>query len=305
MTLEPGITIDMLVTQFCAYLENEVRASPHTLKAYRNDLGDLARFLETEGQGLTPLNLREQVLYQFVRGLGHLEDTTAARKISTVRSFFRYLERRGLIASNTAIHLEAPKLKKRLPGFMTIDDVFRLTTVPPRDGSYACWRNRMILRLFYATGIRISECASLDVESLDRAECLARVVGKGGKERVIPFGRASLSHLEAYLAVRGEFLAEKGLASPALFLNNRGGRLSIRGLRRCVAKEVDNLALEYHVSPHTLRHTFATHLLEAGADIRAIQELLGHASLSTTQKYTHLNLDHLMKVYDQCHPRAE
>jgi len=243
--------------------------------------------------------------FHFVQSLRRLEDTSVARKISAVKSFFRYLSAQRLIAVDPAEALEAPKLKRTLPSVLTIDDALRLMKPIENLDDYAAARNAMILRLFYATGVRISECAALDVDDLDMRECTLRVLGKGRKERVAPFGVNTRPFLERYLAARARFLERKGaLGVAALFLNNRAERLAVRGMRRCVAAEVDALSLSYKVSPHTLRHSFATHLLESGADVRAIQELLGHASLSTTQKYTHANAEYLMRVYDQCHPRS-
>ena len=292
------------VVRFLDQLEHQLRVSPHTIKAYRNDLGDLLGFLADTYPDLAPDQIDVQILYQFVHHLRDLEESSLARKISAVKGFFRFLENEHLLAKNPAELLEAPKLKRTLPAFMTIDDVLRLVHPPKDPQKYADTRDFFIVRLFYATGMRISECGALEVDDFDCRETTVRVFGKGRKERIVPFGRGTLPFLNTYLAARSAFLESKGASSRAFFLNNRGSRLSVRGIRRCVARKVDELAVLYHVSPHTLRHSFATHLLESGADIRAIQELLGHVSLSTTQKYTHLNTDYLMKVYDRCHPRA-
>ena len=295
---------DPIVEAFCRHLTSEVRASPHTVLSYRNDLEDLLRFTRKHCSGRSLELLETKDLYLFVRTLSRLKATSVARKISAVRRFYRYLEERGRIEKNPAALLESPKTENMLPAFMTIDDVLKLVRTPDQPETYAEVRNATILRLFYATGMRISECAGLAVADLDLDECLVRLLGKGKKERITPFGGATLPHLRVYLDERGLYLQAKGTRTDALFLNNRGTRLSVRGIRRCVMAEVEKLALSYHVSPHTLRHTFATHLLESGADIRSIQELLGHASLATTQKYTHLNADYLMKIYDRCHPRS-
>ena len=187
---------------------------------------------------------------------------------------------------------------------MTVDDVLRLVNPITKSQDYFECRNWVLLRLFYATGMRISECSALNVEDFDLEAGTVVVKGKGRKERVVPVGRSSLDGLRHYLGVRRRYLDEKDRVSAALLLNTRADRLGVRSIRTVVQQAVEALGISYHVSPHTLRHTFATHLLEAGADIRAIQELLGHASLSTTQKYTHLNADYLMKIYDNCHPRA-
>ncbi len=296
-----------LIADYCDYLGHECRASAHTIRAYRGDLAELAKFLSETYPSKALNQIDIQILYHFIQNLWKLEDTSLARKISALKGFYNYLEAKGCMTNNPAASLETPKLKKKLPGFMTIDDVLRLVQRPvPSDQQedYPANRNHMILRIFYATGIRISECGALSLHHLDLQEQTLRVFGKGKKERVLPFGASTLPFLRTYLQSRHAYLEAKGVSSEALFLNNRGGRLSVRGIRRCVNREVAQLALNYRVSPHTLRHTFATHLLESGADVRAIQELLGHVSLSTTQRYTHLNVDYLMKVYDRCHPRS-
>ena len=295
---------EQMVEAFLQYLEHELRSPPNTLKAYHNDLTDLLRFLGEHYSGIQLDAVDIQILYHFIHSLRRLQDTSLSRKISAIKSLYKYLESNARVKNNPAKLLDGPKLKRMLPSFMTIDDVLRLVRPAAVSDPFADVRNAMILRLFYATGIRISEAAGLNTGDLDLTECLIRVLGKGRKQRVVPFGLNTLPHLEAYLENRALYLQTKATTSEALFLNNRGCRLSVRGVRRCVMAEVGQLALNYHVSPHTLRHTFATHLLEAGADIRSIQELLGHVSLSTTQKYTHLNMDYLMKVYDRCHPRS-
>lgn len=293
-----------LVDRFCGYLRGEVRASPHTVRAYHADLQDLMAFLTESRIDWEWATVRKQDLFQYIQSRSSLEDTSLARKTCTFRRFFSYLLDQRHLAEDPSAELESPKLKNRLPSYMTIEDAFRLIA-PGDESDYKSVRDVTMLRLFYATGMRISECWRLDIHDLDLRDGLVRLYGKGRKERVVPFGETTVPVLESYLSVRASYMAEKGLANTALFLNNRGGRLSVRGIHRRVAAAVEELALRYHVTPHTLRHSFATHLLEQGADIRTIQELLGHASLSTTQKYTHLNLDYLMDVYDRCHPRAD
>jgi len=298
--MAPGQMID----RFCSYLRGEVRASPHTVRAYHADLQDLTEFLDGTGKTWDWADIKQQDLFQYIQSKSSLEDTSLARKTCTIRRFFGFLIDQHCISADPSKALESPKLKKRLPSYMTIEDAFRLIQ-PGDETDYRSVRDVTILRLFYATGMRISECWHLDVHDLDLRDGLVRLYGKGRKERVVPFGKATVPILEDYLAIRSRYLQEKGLSNVALFLNNRGGRLSVRSIHRRVRAAVEDLALRYHVTPHTLRHSFATHLLEQGADIRTIQELLGHASLSTTQKYTHLNLDYLMSVYDRCHPRSD
>ena len=293
-----------LVQEYHRYLAVERRAPLNTRLAYTNDLNDLANFVAEHHPGLALDELQRDHLFHFVREMDHYQAKSLARKIVAVRGFYAWLEREGRIAKNPATLLEAPKVDKKLPSVMTIDDVLRLTAFPTGADRFLEIRDAMILRLFYATGIRISECVGLDLPDLDQRECLLRVWGKGGKERVVPFGQATLEPLQIYLGARATYLESKGCTCEALFITRTGTRLSASGMAGRVAHEVDQLALNYHVTPHTLRHTFATHLLESGADIRAIQELLGHASLSSTQIYTQLNADYLMKIYDKCHPRA-
>jgi len=293
-----------LILRFCRYLEHELRASEHTLKAYRTDLEQFAAFVRDAGQGDKLDGLGTQILYQFIQSCRKLKASSVSRKVSALKSFYKYLEVHKLLSKNPAKLLTSPKLAKSLPNFMTIDDVLKLVQGDLFLDDYPASRAAMILRLFYATGIRISECAALDVTDLDVHDDLVRVRGKGKKQRIVPFGANTRPYLQDYLAARSLFLQTGGAHCEALFLNNMRERLSVRGVFRCVRGEVDKLALDYHVSPHTLRHTFATHLLESGADVRAIQELLGHASLASTQRYTEVDVAGLLEVYDRAHPRA-
>ena len=296
-------SVDPLIDAFCRHLTVEVRASPHTVRAYRNDLNDLAVFLADRVPAIALDRVGKQDLYQFIRSCRHLDAASIARKVSAIRTFYRYLQREEIVDDSPAGMLEAPKQEKKLPSFLTIDDALKLVEGPRDPDDYVGTRDGLVMRLIYATGMRVSECSGLDLSDVDSGDHTLRVTGKGRKERVVPFGRSSDGHLEIYLQARARFLEEKDVRTAAFFLNKRAGRLGPRSIRAIVKERVDACAIRYKVSPHTLRHTFATHLLESGADIRAIQELLGHASLSTTQKYTHLNADYLMKVYDQCHPR--
>ena len=228
--------------------------------------------------------------------------------ISTLRSFFRFLFREEIIKKNPAEALSAPKVERRLPAFLTVDEAFRLVEEPSRIGSArktefgeVAIRDRAILELLYASGLRVSELVSLNVPDLRMDLGVIRVIGKGGKERVVPFGSKAREALEHYLEVHPG--SRSGKTSP-LFLNRFGKRLSDRMVRKMIEKYTLTSGIPKRIGPHTLRHSFATHLLEGGADIRGIQELLGHANLSTTQRYTHLNIDRLMEVYDKAHPRA-
>jgi len=302
---------------FLDYLTHEKRYSDHTLKSYRNDLIEFFKSLDRHGH--VPIEKIElDDLYLCLESQGHLKASSLNRRISAVRSFFRFLKKRGLIETNPAELLESPKIPKNLPGVLQIDDILKMTRAEPDPEDFLGFRNQMVVKLFYLTGIRISEAAGLEVGDIDLGQGILRVLGKGRKERIVPFGENQTDYIQAYLRCRALFLSEKlwsddknqpqsdekAIPPNSFFLNYRGEPLSVRGLRLVVSKVMNEWAVSYKVSPHSLRHSFATHLLEAGADVRAIQELLGHASLGTTQRYTHLNLDHLMKVYDSCHPKS-
>lgn len=290
---------------FLEYLRSEVRASPHTIKAFGIDLRDLREFLDYQYAGVALADVDRNMLFHFVRSLGHWEDTTVARKITAVRSFFRFLMRTERISVNPAQWLKRPKVKQRLPSFLTVDEVFRLLDAASESDKFGEIRMAFAVRLIYTTGIRVGEAVGLNVSDFDTQELVVRVFGKGRKERVIPFGKQLLPHLQRYLSARSALLQKKGkLAEQGLLISIRGSRVTSATVSKDLSKLVERAAIQSHVSPHTLRHTFATHLLEAGADIRAIQELLGHASLATTQKYTHLDMDYLTAVYENCHPKA-
>jgi len=289
---------DPPVEQFLRYLAVERGASAHTLRSYAGDLADCAAFLESRRLG--PLAaadarmLRGYLAALHERGLAR---ASIGRRLAALRSFYRFLMRRGRAAANPARELRSPKLPPRLPGYLPIDEseaLLRAERPPTVRGA----RTRAILELLYATGVRVAELAGLDVGDLDLGEGAVRVLGKGGKERIVPVGVKAVEALRAYLAETG------GRTAGPLFLNARGRRLTVRSVHRIVRGAARAAGLQRRVSPHTLRHTFATHLLDAGADLRLIQGLLGHARLGTTQKYTHVTTDRLMKVYDAAHPRA-
>jgi integrase/recombinase XerC len=286
---------------FLRHLERERNASPHTIRAYREDLAQFSLYLERElGRAARPGDVDHLLVRGFLAELHQrgLSKASSARKLAGLRSFFRYLCREGRLASNPARALATPRLDKRIPS--VLDEAQAASIVEmPGDGT-AALRGRAILELLYATGIRCAEAVALDVHELDLGARMVRVLGKGRKERVVLFGRRAASALQAWLADRAR-LQPRG---DALFLNARGGRLSGRSVRTLVATRVKQVALERRCSPHTLRHSFATHLLMRGADLRAIQELLGHSSLSTTQRYTHVDTRHLLEVYKKAHPRA-
>lgn len=285
------------VDAFLRYLAVERGASGHTLRSYRADLADCSAFLHTRGSGsLADVDarvLRGYLADLHARGLAR---SSVGRRLAALRSFYRYLVRRGRARVNPAKEIRAPRLPKRLPSYLPIDEseaLLRQEFAGKGTGN----RDRAVLEVLYATGIRVSELAGLDVEDVDLREGAARVYGKGGKERIVPIGRKAVEALRAHLADRHP-------GAGPLFPNRRGRRLTVRTLDRIVRARARSAGLVRHVTPHTLRHTFATHLLDAGADLRLIQELLGHARLGTTQKYTHVSTERLMAVYDAAHPRA-
>jgi tyrosine recombinase XerC len=291
------------VPAFLQYLAAERGASPHTLRSYAADLAELGRFLHGAKMGrLVAADARTLRAYlAWLHGRG-LAKSSIARKLATARSCFRFLARRGYIAANPARQVASPRLPRRLPSFLPKDESKELLDAPVED-SAAGRRDRALLELLYASGLRVAECCGLDVEDLDRRHGTVRVLGKGGKERVVPVGDAALDALDAYLSVAGG-RDRRGAGSGPLFRNPRGGRLTTRSVRSIVRRRARAAGIARRVTPHTLRHTFATHLLGEGADLRLIQELLGHSRLSTTQRYTHVSPEHLMKVYDAAHPRA-
>ena len=294
------------IEEFVDYLRAERGASEETVRAYRSDLAQLGAFL-CERHGVEEVPGVQQVELQdlraFVASLYDSHRTSSiARKISTMRSFWRFLGRNGAVEEDPAELLRAPKVSQKLTNYLTVDEVFHLLESQRPDDPLGL-RDMAIWELGYGAGLRVGELASLDLGAVDRKQGLIRVVGKGDKERVVPVGRKALQALSRYLAVRGE-LVEGAPEEQALFVNYRGGRLSQRGMRKLLKAHLLESGLDTSLTPHGLRHSFATHMLDSGADLRSIQEMLGHSSLSTTQRYTHVSVDQLMRVYDAAHPRA-
>lgn len=291
-----------LISRFERYLCDERNVSEHTRRAYLQDLEAFRRFLAEELQwqeAEMPGRVDTLVLRRYLAVLHkHNKKSTIGRKLAAIRAFFRYLVREGLLPANPGEAVATPKKEKYLPGTLTVDEVFALVQPAAGAGPLAL-RDRAILETLYSCGLRVSELTGLDVGSLDLAEGLVRVVGKGRKERIVPVGAKAREALAAYLEARGAPAPDQ-----PLFLNHRGGRLTPRSIQRHLKKYLLKAEILKSATPHSLRHSFATHLLDGGADLRAIQELLGHASLSTTQKYTQVSIDHLMQVYDRAHPRS-
>lgn len=294
-----------LIEKFLKHLEIEKNASVHTLRAYRKDLG---RFFS--GSDVKPEEATFADVRAFVASLsaGGLKKSSIARMLSTMRAFFKFLNREGFTGSNPARLVPTPRQEKKLPRFLTVEEAFGLMEVPGEMG-FGPVRDRAVLELLYSSGLRVSELSGVDLDDLDQKEQVLKVKGKGRKERMVPVGGKAMEAIKGYMLER--FMLKRALKdknsnktlSRALFLNRRGGRLSERSVRRIVLRCARHV-LGTPLNPHALRHTFATHLLQNGADLRVIQELLGHASLSTTQKYTHLDLKKIMEVYDRSHPLA-
>ena len=301
------------IGEFLIHLEHGVNASPLTIRCYGTDLREFEQFIaaaRARRRSMTSidhLDVRSYLSHLYDRGVSR---ATVARKLASLRSLFRYLSRQGLMRRNPAAMVSTPKLDRRLPHPMPENEVESLLESAfgsdPRDD-----RDRAILELLYATGIRVGETVGADIGDLDfggaTGDGMLRVFGKGRKERLVPIGSKAVVALRRYLRSRGELVPDR--AAPrgdrdALFLNARGGRLTDRSVRRILNARLQRAALSRDVSPHSLRHSFATHMLNAGADLRSIQELLGHASLSTTQKYTKVTTSRLLDVYNRAHPRA-
>jgi integrase/recombinase XerC len=285
------------IDKFLRYLEIERAVSEHTLRAYRKDLDTFFLKIKAAPEDIDMIDIRGFIAEQIKSGLSK---TTAGRRLATVRSFFKFLYREGYIKANPAKLVSNPKPPKLLPRFLSIDEVFALVENPNGIG-FLLARDRSVLELLYSSGLRVSEISGLNVDDLNIKEGLVKVRGKGKKERIVPVGSKAIDSIKSYMLER--MLMKSG--SEALFLNRRGTRLSDRGMRRIVIKYAQISGVNRRIGPHTLRHTFATHLLQGGADLRVLQELLGHSSLSTTQKYTHLDITHLMDVYDKAHPFAK
>ncbi len=315
--------MDRAIRYFGRHLKIERNVSPHTLRNYLSDLSHFQSFMEASAgtvpmEGISPLLLRSYLADLKKRGLRR---ATVARKLATLRSFFQHLAKEGWVDQNPARLVATPKKEKRLPHYLTVDEAQRLMGIlsepavrdeqtkdsgtaedvrqDKKRGGTQPWlllRDQAILETFYSTGIRIAELVSLKRGDVDFQAGLVRVMGKGQKERIVPIG-------ERAMAAQKTYLQQMPFFKESLFCNRRGGGLTTRSVHRIVKRcmrKIDRPSF----SPHTLRHTFATHLLEGGSDLRSVQEMLGHASLSTTQRYTHLQIDHLMQVYDKAHPRG-
>jgi integrase/recombinase XerC len=296
------------IDEFLRTLAMEENASPNTVRSYGADLHQLLDFLAARA-GCEPTGVvcdaldRDAVRAFLVERLRANRRSSVARKLSAVKRLARHLLQRNALATDPVAGIQAPTADRRLPNHLSVDETFRLLEAPDA-GTPAGLRDRALLEVTYSCGLRVSELVGLNWSDVDAALGVVRVRGKGRKERIVPIGATALAALAAYRERLAALCRGPGRDPDAVFLNRRGGRLTVRSVARCVDRHTLTGGVAGKVSPHALRHSFATHLLGAGADLRAIQEMLGHASLSTTQKYTHVDLDQLMATYDKSHPRA-
>ena len=295
------------VNRFLRYLRVERNSSELTIKSYREDLSILLEYLtETMGRTPHPGEITAVDLRQYVAALheaGYAK-SSVARRLASLRSFFRFAQREGLCESNPAKPLRNPRRDRKLPHFLTGDEIGTLLSAPPADDPLGL-RDQAILETLYSAGLRVSELVGINIDDLDLADGLVRVRGKGKKERLAPLGRFAIKALKRWLKKRSPASGQSAAEASAVFLNKFGKRLSTRSVGRMLEKYLKLTGLDARTSPHTLRHSFATHLLDRGADIRSVQELLGHKSLVTTQIYTHISTAGLRKVYEMAHPRAQ
>ena len=303
--------MDELIERYIQYLQYERNASPHTIRNYRSDLLQFRDYLARERPG-TPVDIARVEAVRIRGFLGFLfaneiKKTSIARKLAAVRAFFKFLQREGVFKDNPAALISTPKLDRTLPRIMTEEEMNTFldrVAEAVKVGGPLPQRDYAILELFYASGLRVSELVGSDLRSVNFSDSMVLVRGKGRKERIVPFGSKAKQALLAYLPPREKLLHEHRTGSPALFLNARGERLTTRSVGRLVKSYVRTFGPLIKVSPHSLRHAFASHLLSEGADLRSIQEMLGHKSLSTTQKYTQVSIQQLIDVYDKTHPKA-
>ncbi len=289
--------VNEYIREFLRFMELEKSASKHTLRAYRKDLEEFFSFVKTPVKEIEINHIRGFIAYRLNSGCSK---TTVSRQLATLRSFFRFLHREGYVDFNPAKLIQNPKTDRRLPRFLTVDEVFSLVEKPEGFG-FLPVRNRAILELIYSAGLRVSEVSGLSVDDVNLRDGYVKVKGKRRKERIVPIGSKAIDALKRYVIER-KLLKKK---TEAFFINRKGGALSERSIRKIVVKYAKEAGIGGRIGPHTLRHTFATHLLQGGADLRIIQELLGHSSLSSTQVYTHLDITHLMDIYDKSHPLAK
>ena len=299
-----------LIEQFLEHLRYERNVSAHTLRNYSSDLEQFIQFLTADGERAAPAvsEIDHLTIREWMAALhsAHKSKRSIARKLATLRTFFQFLVREGVLEMNPAKLVSTPRLEKKLPKHLSVEDAVRFIESPDAETDLGK-RDRAMLELMYATGVRVAELTTLNLGDVDFRNQLIRVTGKRRKQRIVPFGDPAGEALQKYLKVRDKFLFNAPVSKrdeEALFLNYQGTRITTRSVGRMVDKYIRLCAGMHNISPHALRHSFATHLLDSGADLRDIQELLGHARLSTTQVYTHVSMEKLIEVYDKAHPKA-
>jgi integrase/recombinase XerC len=303
-----AMAVENLISVFIESLTTEKGFSENTCRGYRNDLDEFLKYLaenrHTRSNDPVEIDCVDNLTIRGYLGYLHKRNkkTTIARKLSALRSFFNYLVKRGVTEDNPAESILTPKQEKTIPAYLSVDEMFRLLD-SIHTGQMLDLRNRAIFETLYSCGIRVSELVGLNTSDVDHRQALIRVLGKGGKERIVPIGKKALAAIKSYRQLLNRECRISEKMNGPLFLNKNKGRLTARSVARILNKLITVCGLLTPVSPHTLRHTFATHMLDAGADLRVVQELLGHKSLSTTQKYTHVSIDRLMETYDRAHPR--
>lgn len=294
------------LSDFVRWLKIERGYSPHTVDGYTRDVTE---FFACVGDEIDlPLITRDHIRTYLASLYNSNSSATVARKMSALRTFFRFVLCEGVMTHDPLAGVAGPKLARYIPVFLTVDEVFNLLEEPGKQDSFYL-RDRALMELIYSTGMRVSEIVSRNLEDLDFSAGMVLVTGKGSKERIVPFGNPAAEALHKWFELRNQLIVDRikrghEAEDKALFLNSRGTRLTTRSVERLIAAYGQRAGIGVRVTPHALRHSFATHLLEMGLDMRTVQELLGHVSLSTTQKYTHLNMDHLTKVYDKAHPQS-
>ena len=293
------------IEKFKNHLKYERNCSSHTIRNYISDLNQFETYMKkNQGRESVDLNIDKLAARRYLASLQRINSkSTIGRKLAAVRSFYSFLVREGVLDLNPLKAVATPKAGKKLPKFFSVDDIFRIMN-SIKGNKLLIARDSAMLELLYSSGLRVGELVELDIGDVDLSAGIVTVLGKGGKERMIPVGQKALMAIKKYINKR-DLSGRKYSHNNALFLNYRGNRLTARSVARILAKYLAGAGISGKGSPHTLRHSFATHLLDAGADLRGIQELLGHANLSTTQKYTHITTDRLMEIYDKAHPRAK
>ena len=298
--------LDTELTHFEHYLRVERGLSIHTQRNYLNDLRQFSQFLQESYPERDLATIDSLVIRSYLGALFKKnKKSSIARKLASLRTFFKFLLRKGILDDDPTTLIGTPRREKHMPTFLSVDEMFALLTMPD-DATLAGIRDRAIMETLYSSGLRVSELVGMNEENFDTNLGIVRVLGKGKKERIVPIGVKALEAVQNYLVVRERKRADQppSAAKLPLFENQRGGRLTARSVARIINRYIDQCGIVKHISPHAIRHTFATHMLDAGADLRAIQELLGHVSLSTTQKYTHVSAAKLMETYDKAHPKS-